>query len=170
MKVGWDWAANSHHVTVIDESGAVVDAFAVDHSEVGLSEGLERLRGLDDAGKLPVAIERPEGIVVERLLRAGHPVVPIHPNSFNAARPRWGPSRARSDPGDSYRLADFLRTDGHRFRVLKPVSCHHRHLQACAGTGTSRCCQSGGHQPVDRTAARSLAWCGQDFRSARLER
>jgi hypothetical protein len=55
---------------------------------------------------------------VDRLLDAGHPVVPIHPNSFNAARARWGASGAKSDPGDSYRLADFLRTDGHRLRRI----------------------------------------------------
>lgn len=28
----------------------------------------------------PVAIERPDGIIVERLLAAGHPVIPVHPN------------------------------------------------------------------------------------------
>jgi transposase len=67
---------------------------------------------------------------VERLLDQGHPVVPIHPNTFNAARPRWGASRAKSDPGDSYRLADFLRTDGHRLRRLEPLSEVTRNLQA----------------------------------------
>ena len=59
---------------------------------------------------LPVAIERPDGIIVERLLAAGHPVVPVHPNAFHAARLRWGADRAKSDPADSYMLADYLRT------------------------------------------------------------
>jgi transposase len=68
-----------------------------------------------------VAIEATSGIVVDRLLAAGHPVVPIHPNSFNAARPRWGASKAKSDPGDSFKLADYLRTDGHRLRAA-PVA------------------------------------------------
>jgi transposase len=67
---------------------------------------------------------------VERLLAEGHPLVPIHPNTFNAARARWGASRAKSDPGDSYRLADFLRTDGHRLRRLEPLSEVTRNLQA----------------------------------------
>jgi hypothetical protein len=96
MKVGWDWADKTHHVTVIADNGAVVDAFGLDHTEVGLAGAIQRLRGHAEAAKLPVAIERPEELVVERLLSAGHPVVPIHPNSFNAARPRWGASRALS--------------------------------------------------------------------------
>jgi hypothetical protein len=33
-------------------------------------------------------------------------------------------------PGDSYRLADFLRTDGHRLRRLEPLSEVTRNLQA----------------------------------------
>jgi hypothetical protein len=36
---------------------------------------------------------------VDRLLSAGHPVVPVHPTAFFAARPRWGASGAKSDPG-----------------------------------------------------------------------
>lgn len=46
--------------------------------------------------------------------------MPVHPTSFHAARPRWGASGAKSDPGDSYKLADYLRTDGHRLRRLDP--------------------------------------------------
>lgn len=81
-----------------------------------------------------VAIERPSGLVVERLLEAGHPVVPVHPNAFNATRPRWGASRAKSDPGDSYRLADLLRTDGHRMRRLRPLDQATREFQALCRT------------------------------------
>jgi len=57
-------------------------------------------------------------------------VVPIHPNAFNAARPRWGASRAKSDAGDSYKLADYLRTDGHRLRRLRPIDAATAELQA----------------------------------------
>jgi transposase len=67
---------------------------------------------------------------VDRLLSAGHPVVPVHPTAFFAARPRWGASGAKSDPGDSYKLADYLRTDGHRLRRLAPVDPGLQELQA----------------------------------------
>jgi len=33
--------------------------------------------------------------------------VPVHPTAFWAARPRWGASGAKSDAGDSYKLADY---------------------------------------------------------------
>ncbi|HEV2451034.1 MAG TPA: IS110 family transposase [Streptosporangiaceae bacterium] len=122
MKIGWDWASETHHVSVIDDAGGLVDAFEVEHTEEGMTKTLKRLARHGEPAELPVAIERPSGLVVERLLAAGHPVVPIHPNAFNAARPRWGASRAKSDPKDSYCLADYLRTDGHRLRVLHQLS------------------------------------------------
>lgn len=118
MQVGWDWASQTHDVTVMDDGGSVVDRFDLRHDELGLEEAIRRLALHGQPKDLPVAIETNSGIVVDRLLAAGHPVVPIHPNSFNAARARWGASGAKSDPGDSYRLADFLRTDGHRLRRL----------------------------------------------------
>jgi hypothetical protein len=118
MQVGWDWASQAHDVTVMEDDGRIVDRFELTHDEAGLEEAIRRLSRHGDPKNLPVAIETNSGVVVDRLLDAGHPVVPIHPNSFNAARARWGASAAKSDPGDSYRLADFLRTDGHRLRRL----------------------------------------------------
>ncbi len=73
-----------------------------------VGRALGRLAGLGPSEQLPVAIGTTSALVVDRLLAARHPVVPIHPNAFNAARPRWGASRAKSDPGDSYKLADYL--------------------------------------------------------------
>ncbi|HEY3034832.1 MAG TPA: IS110 family transposase [Streptosporangiaceae bacterium] len=89
-----------------------------------------RLRCHGEPGDLPVIIEKTSGLIVDRLLAAGHPVVPVHPNSFHAARPRWRASGAKSDPGDSYKLADYLRTDGHRLRRLDPADPGLRELQA----------------------------------------
>ena len=130
MYVGWDWANEAHDITVLDNQGRVVDHFEIGHDEAGFEHALRRLSHRGRPDQLPVAIERPSGLVVERLIEAGHPVVPVHPNAFNAARSRWGASRAKSDPGDSYRLADYLRTDGHRLRRLRPLDEATRNLQA----------------------------------------
>ena len=130
MYIGWDWASEGHDVTVLDEQGAVVTRWALDHNEAGLATTLRRLAGLGDPSGLPVAIETSSGLVVERLLAAGHPVVPIHPNALHASRPRWGAAGAKSDPGDSYRLADYLRTEGHRLRRLRPLDAATAQLQA----------------------------------------
>ncbi len=124
--VGWDWASTSHAVTILDTSGMIMDRWTLGHTESDLDTILARLAAHGDPADLPVAIERSDGLVVARLLAAGHPVVPINPGAFHAARPRWSAAGAKSDPGDSYKLADYLRTDGHRPRRLQPpdsVTC-----------------------------------------------
>lgn len=128
--VGWDWANETHDVSVLDQEGNLVDRWSLRHDEEGIDAALTRLASHGAPGGLPVAIETTSGVVVDRLLEAGHPVVPIHPNAFNAARPRWGASRAKSDPGDSFKLADYLRTDGHRLRRLEPMDPATAELQA----------------------------------------
>jgi transposase len=128
--VGWDWASRTHDVTVLDNDGHLQARWAFEHTESGWTSTLHRLRHYGEPHELPVIIERTSGLVVDRLLEAGHPVVPVHPASFYAARPRWGASGAKSDPGDSYKLADYLRTDGHRLRRLEPVESGLRELQA----------------------------------------
>jgi transposase len=114
----------------MDADGGIVDRWAFAHDAQGLDGAITRLGRHGRPEALPVAIEATNGLVIDRLLEAGHPVVPIHPNAFNAARPRWGASRAKSDPGDSFKLADYLRTDGHRLRRLEPLDAPTAELQA----------------------------------------
>jgi hypothetical protein len=114
MFVGWDWASTTHDVTVLDDAGAVVDRWALRHTEQDLAAALDRLTDLSEPTALPVIIERTSGLVVERLLAAGHPVVPVHPTAFWAARPRW----ARPEPSPTPATATSSRTDGHRLRRL----------------------------------------------------
>lgn len=130
MFVGIDWASRAHELCVVDEQGAVVERFGFAHNERGISGALAWLAKLASASELPVAIERPDGLLVDRLLEAGHEVVPIHANAFHAARPRWEGAGGKSDPGDAYRLADLLRTDRHRLRPLRPLDQATRELQA----------------------------------------
>lgn len=130
MHVGWDWASEAHDVTVLDDSGAVIDRWELPHTEEGIVRSLRRLARQGDPAGLAIAIEATHNVVIDRLLEAGHPVVPIHPNAFHATRPRWGASRAKSDPGDSFKLADYLRTEGHRLRHLQPLTAETADLQA----------------------------------------
>ncbi len=91
---------------------------------------LKKLETLGPPESLPIAIERPNGLIVDALVDAGHVVVPIHPNVIKACRPRYHAAPGKSDPGDAYILADVLRTDGHRFRKLSPHSDELRALRA----------------------------------------
>ena len=133
--VGWEWASTSHDVTVLDDQGRVLERWALRHTEQALAEALARRARHGQPAEVPVIIERSAGLVVDRLVAAGHPVVPVHPTAFHAARPRWGAAGAKSDPGDSHKLADSLRTDGHRLRRLQPLDPGLRELQALVRLG-----------------------------------
>lgn len=120
--VGLDWASREHAVCVVDGIGSVVDRFIVEHSAPGMEDLARRLRTLAAKGEVHLAIERPTGLIVDTLVEGGFTVVPIHPNVVKATRPRYSAAQGKTDAGDAYLLADLLRTDGHRFRVLTPLS------------------------------------------------
>jgi transposase len=125
---GLDWGGESHAVCVVDDRGQVVTRFEIAHDAAGIAE---LRRALAKVGTdVPVAIERPTGLVVDSLVDAGHAVVPIHPNVVKACRPRYRAAAGKSDLGDAYLLADVLRTDGHRFRKLDPQSDDIKALRA----------------------------------------
>ena len=134
MYVGVDWGSQQHTVCVLDQAGGKVAAFSVAHSAAGLGELIARLRRLGDPAERPVAIERPDGRLVDRLLEAGHPVVPIPAHALKAWRRAQSLAGAKSDPGDAALLADYLRCLQHRLRVLEPFSAHTRALRAVVRT------------------------------------
>jgi transposase len=125
-----DWGGTSHAVCIIDGAGRVVVRVEARHDAAGLADLIARLERVAKPAELPIAIERPSGLIVDALVEAGHPVIPIHPNVVKACRPRYRAAGGKSDPGDAYMLADILRTDGHRFRPLMPASDDIRALRA----------------------------------------
>ncbi len=128
--VGIDWASQTHAVCVIDQAGRVHWQTSVSHTREGLAELLGHLRRFSRRGPVRIALERPSGLLVDTLVEAGLEVVPIHPNALNASRSRYSAAGGKSDPGDAFILADLLRTDGHRFRLLRPPSDDTRALRA----------------------------------------
>ncbi len=127
---GLDWGGASHAVCIVDGTGRIVARFDVRHDTNGLADMAARLKRITSPGELPIAIERPSGLVVDALLAAGHPVIPIHPNVVKACRPRYRAAGGKSDADDAYMLADILRTDGHRFRPLTAASDEIKALRA----------------------------------------
>lgn len=119
---GCDWGGEAHAVCVVDESGTEQWKSVVTHDAEGLAKLVRQLAKLGPPADLPIAIERPTGLLVDTLVEAGHPVVPLHPNVVKACRPRYSAAGGKDDLGDSYMLADILRTDGHRFARLQPQS------------------------------------------------
>jgi hypothetical protein len=88
--VGIDWGSAEHAVCVVDTAGRKVAAFTVEHTAAGFARLTARLGKLGEAGRLPVAIERPDGRLVDALLEAGHPVMPVKSNAIKT----WPGARA----------------------------------------------------------------------------
>ena len=112
---GIDWAKARHAICIVDGHGHAVARFEVEHTDAGLRELVRSLEGIEG-----VAIERPDGPVVEALLGAGLPVVVIASRHVKALRARHGLAGNKDDRADAYILADALRTDGQRLRPLRP--------------------------------------------------
>jgi len=128
---GWDWASASHAVAILDPAGGVVDRCVFEHTEHDLDTILARLARHGNPADLPVAIERSDGLVVDRLLAAG---IPSSRSTLERSMPpglaRVPPAGAKTDPGDCYRLADYLRTRRPCLRRLQPPDAVTRELQA----------------------------------------
>ena len=94
---GIDWASDKHDVLVADEAGVELFAATYAHDEKGLA-GLCRALVRLEVGL--VAIERPDGLLVDRLLGAGLRVLALHPNKVAAARDRFRVAGGKSDRFD----------------------------------------------------------------------
>ena len=116
---GVDWASEKHDVLVADAAGEKLLAATFAHDEKGLRALCRQLVRLEVQ---LVAVERPDGLLVERLLDAGLRVLALHPNQVAAARDRFRVSGGKSDGFDAFVLCELARTDHHRFRVLEPDS------------------------------------------------
>ena len=124
---GVDWASEKHDVVIADETGEEILAATFAHDEAGV-RGL--CRTLVRHEVTLVAIERPDGLLVERLLDAGLRILPLHPNQVAATRDRFRASGGKSDRFDAFVLCELARTDHHRFRVLEPDSDQTKALRA----------------------------------------
>ncbi len=128
---GLDLASEEHRLAVVERDGRRLEDRRIAHSENGLEALVRHLQGLRVAR---VAIEQPNGLVVDRLLDAGIAVVAVHPNQLAAARDRYRAGGGKSDGFDAYVLAELARTDMHRLRLLEPDSDETKALRALTRT------------------------------------
>jgi transposase len=128
---GIDWASKTHAVCVVNSDGGIRARFDVPNTGKSFAGLLKRLAKL---GVGDVAIERPDGPLVEALLEDGFQVFVIAPRMLKALRQRYGATGAKSDTGDAYVLADVLRTDRHRLEPLRADSPETKILRALTRT------------------------------------
>jgi len=132
--VGLDWAAATHAVCVLNTEGRTVDQFTVEHSADGIAGLIAKLARFADPLDVQVGIERPDGRLVDLLLEAGHPVVPVSPNAIKTWREGEVLSGAKSDTGDALVIAEYLRLRAHRLRVVPGYSAETKALRTVVRT------------------------------------
>jgi transposase len=131
---GIDWAAETHAVCVMNAGGKIAAEFTIEHSADGIATLIRRLARFGSPGGMPVAIERPDGRLVDLLLEAGHPVVPVKPNAIKTWRDGEVLSGAKSDAGDAAVIAEYLRLRAHKLKAAAPYSDQTRALRTVVRT------------------------------------
>jgi transposase len=124
---GVDWASEKHDVLIESPAGEELLGATFCHDEDGISALCAALVCFEVE---VVAIERPEGLLVDRLLESGVRVLALHPNQVKAARDRFRASGGKSDQFDRFVLCELARTDAHRFRILEPDSDQTKAIRA----------------------------------------
>jgi len=129
---GIDWASEWHDVRIADaDSGEKIAQRRFAHDEAGISALVDELVACRVER---VALERPDGLLVGRLLAAGLAVLAIHPNQVKAARDRFRAAAGKTDRFDSFVLCELARTDAHRFAALAPSGDETMALRALVRT------------------------------------
>jgi len=131
---GIDWAAATHAVCVMDAAGKITAEFTIEHSADGIAALIRRLARYGDPAGMPIGIERPNGQLVDLLLEAGYPVVPVSPNAIKTWREGEVLSGAKSDAGDAAVIAEYLRLRQHRLRIAAPYSDETKALRTVVRT------------------------------------
>ena len=132
--VGVDWAAAEHAVCVLSAAGKVIAQFLVEHTAAGIEALIRRLARHGDPGDVVVGIERPDGRLVDLLLEAGHPVIPVSPNAIKTWREGEVVSGAKSDARDAQVIAEYLRIRHHRLAPVAPYSAQTKALRTVVRT------------------------------------
>lgn len=132
--VGLDWASEVRAVCVLGAAGKTVASFPVEHNADGIARLVARLARLGEPGTVPIGIERPNGRLVDLLLEAGDPVVPVSPNAIKTWRDGEVLSGANSDAGDAAVIAEYLRLRAHLLRVVPGYSAETKALRTVVRT------------------------------------
>ena len=117
---GIDWAENHHDISVVDETGSQRVRLRIEDTAAGFGQLMSLLaeQNLISDEPITVAIETAKGLLPAALRAAGVLLVAINPLAVSRYRDRHSPSRAKSDAGDAFVLANILRTDPYAHRPL----------------------------------------------------
>jgi transposase len=117
---GVDWGGHEHQLCIVDGEGRKRVELKATHDVAGLAELVGTLGRHGE--RVPVAVERAEGLLVEHLQAHGHPVFPVSPRISARARERYRVAPVKDDRFDAFVLADTLRHEHAHWRPLSVSS------------------------------------------------
>lgn len=126
--IGLDWGGSFHQMCVLDSLGQVISQSRFAHDVDGLEELDDRLSGCGPV--VGIAIERGEGLLVERLQHKGYRLFCVSPKMSARARERYRMAPVKSDAFDAFGLADSLRHEHRHWRSMAVPSALHAELRA----------------------------------------
>ena len=117
---GIDWAEDHHDIALADRDGNLLARRRVSDDAAGLAALMDLLAEHGDTPEnlIPVAIETPRGLLVACLRATSRKIYPVNPMAVARYRDRHSVAGRKSDHGDSFVLANVLRTDMHAHRPL----------------------------------------------------
>jgi hypothetical protein len=117
---GIDWAERHHDIALVNDNGKLVAKLRIADDAAGFRALLTLLidHGAGPDQPVPIAMETSRGLLAAALLGVGYPLYPINPLAVARYRDRYSVSRAKSDAGDAFVLANILRTDPDAHRPL----------------------------------------------------
>ena len=102
LYVGVDWAEAEHAACLVDGAGAVVRRLTIPQRPVGLARLRAAIAAAEpDPAAVLVAIERPDGLLVDGLLEAGYVVYALNPKAVERYRERTHLAGGKTDPADA---------------------------------------------------------------------
>jgi transposase len=118
--IGVDWGGSHHQLCAVSSTGQRLRQIRLGHDVAGLHQLDTELARLGSC--LPVSLERSEGLLVEHLQAGGHRVFAVNPRIAARARERYRVASSKDDVFDAFVLADTLRHEHARWRVLPVAS------------------------------------------------
>jgi transposase len=129
LYIGIDWATDSHTVTLLARPGEVLESLAIDNKLAGFLTLLEairkHLRKLEPAAapdSVLFAIEDQHQRLTDFLLAQGFQGYLIEPSRIKGYRLRYRSSGNKTDPDDSFILADVLCRDRDQLPTINPMN------------------------------------------------
>jgi hypothetical protein len=100
LLVGIDWAEAEHAACLLDATGAVRQRLKVPHTAAGVRRLQSAIAGQESQpGMVLVAIERPDGLLVDAMLDAGLPAVCAQPQARRAVQRPHACRKGQKRPG-----------------------------------------------------------------------